>query len=159
LAASAGTKTKYSYAAVFTSTAFGVVCEHNSLVQTASKRSCILLQNGTQYGFNGESNDAPTFITKVSGQQTAVVMRVDNTDAGYTANGSKNVRARSNGTDYSAATGAYASLNFDNYWFTIGRKASSNSEFFNGSMKNVMVFKDALSDADTALLDAWQQSI
>lgn len=159
LAASAGTGTKYSYAAIFSSTGFGVVCEHNSLAQTGSKRSCVLLWNGTQYGFNGESNDANTFIPKVSGAQTAVVMRVDNTLAGYTANGNNNVRARSNGTDYSAATGNYATLNLDNYWFAIGRKASTNGEFFSGSMKSVMVFKDALSDADTTILHAWQQSI
>jgi hypothetical protein len=159
LAASAGTKTKYSYAAIFSSTGVGVVCEHNSLVQTGSKRACVLLWNGTQYGFNGEGNDANTFITKVSGAQTAVVMRVDNTDAGYAANGNKNVRARSNGTDYSEATGNYASLNLDNYWFAIGRKASSNGDFFSGSMKSIMVFKDALSDADTTILHAWQQSI
>ena len=93
------------------------------------------------------------------GTAYSAVMRVDNTLAGYTANGNKNIRLRSNGTDYSAATGNYAILNLNNYWFTIGRKGSNNSEFFNGSMKNVMVFKDALSDADTVVLDAWQQSI
>jgi hypothetical protein len=79
-------------------------------------------------------------------------MRLNNTAA-------PNLRVRSNGTDYSGSTGNYATLSLNNYWFAIGRKASENSEFFNGSMKNIMVFKDAISDADTAVLDAWQQTL
>jgi hypothetical protein len=79
-------------------------------------------------------------------------MRLNNTAA-------PNLRVRSNGADYSGSTGNYATLSLNNYWFVIGRKASNNSEFFNGTMKNVMVFKDAISDADTAVLDAWQQSL
>jgi len=160
LAASAGTGTKYTYVARFTPTAtFRSVVEHNSVGFTGSNRSALLIY-GTSYGFNGEGNDTFNTLAPVTlGTAYSAVMRVDNTLAGYTANGNKNIRLRSNGTDYSAATGNYAILNLNNYWFTIGRKGSNNSEFFNGSMKNVMVFKDALSDADTVVLDAWQQSI
>jgi hypothetical protein len=79
-------------------------------------------------------------------------MRLDNTN-------STNLRVRSNGTNYSGSTGNYATLSLNNFWFVIGRKASTNNEFFNGSMKSVMVFKDALSDADTAVLDTWQQTL
>jgi hypothetical protein len=160
LAACSGTKTKYTYTAVFNTsmTGVGVVCEHNSSALTSNKRSCVIIVSATNYGFNGQNNDANNFIPKVSGQQTSVVMRVDNTDVGYTANGNKNVRALSNGSVYTAAT-AYATLDLDNYQFIIGKKANVTGEFFNGTMKNVMVFKDAISDADTALLDTWQQSI
>jgi hypothetical protein len=160
LAASAGTGTKYTYVARFTPTAtFRSVVEHNSVGFTGSNRSALLIY-GTSYGFNGEGNDTFNTLAPVTlGTAYSAVMRVDNTLAGYTANGNKNIRLRSNGTDYSAATGNYAILNLNNYWFTIGRKGSNNSEFFNGSMKSVMVFKDAISDADTAVLDAWQQSL
>jgi hypothetical protein len=160
LAESAGTGTKYTYVSRFTPTAtFRSVVEHNSVGFTGSNRSALLIY-GTSYGFNGEGNDTFNTLAPVTlGTAYSAVMRVDNTLAGYTANGNKNIRLRSNGTDYSAATGNYAILNLNNYWFTIGRKGSNNSEFFNGTMKNVMVFKDAISDADTAVLDAWQQSL
>jgi hypothetical protein len=160
LAASAGTKTKYTYVARFIPNAtYRSVVEHNSATQIGSNRSC-LLTYGSTYGFNGEGNDTfDNLVPMTLGTQYSAVMRVDNTDAGYTANGSKNIRVRSNGSDYSGSTGNYATLSLNNFWFVIGRKASSNSEFFNGSMKNVMVFKDAISDADTVVLDAWQQSI
>ena len=111
------------------------------------------------YGFNGQANDTfDNLAPMILGTQYSAVMRVDNSEAGYAANGNKNIRIRSNGTDYSGSTN-YAALSLDNYWFTIGRKGSNNSEFFSGPMKNVMVFKDAISDADTAVLDTWQQSL
>jgi hypothetical protein len=160
LAASAGTGTKYTYVARFVPNATSrSVVEHNSVGFTGSNRSC-LLTYGTTYGFNGEGNDTFNNLAPMTlGTAYSAVMRVDNTLAGYTANGNKNITLRSNGTDYSGATGNYATLFLNNYWFTIGRKASNNSEFFQGSMKNVMVFKDGLSDADTAVLDAWQQTL
>lgn len=87
-------------------------------------------------------------------------MRVDNTDAGYTANGNHNVRIRNNGTEVGAATsGGYANLTLNNYAFAIGRKTTTGTEFLQGSMKAALVFSDALSDADVALIDAWQQSL
>lgn len=162
LVASAGTGTKYSYGAVWNPSVlsgYQTICEHNSSTGITSKRSSLLL-NTTSLGFNGQSNDIQALIGGlVTNTQYSTVARIDNTVVGYTANGNKNVRMRQNGVDYSAATGNYATLNLDNYWFAIGRKASTNGEFFNGSMKSVMVFKDALSDADTAILHAWQQSI
>jgi hypothetical protein len=117
------------------------------------------LTYGNYYGFNGQANDTFDNLAPMTlGTQYSAVMRVDNSAAGYAANGSKNIRVRSNGTDYSGSTN-YTALSLDNYWFTIGRKGSNNSEFFSGPMKNIMVFKDAISDADTAVLDAWQQTL
>ena len=153
LAARAGTGTKYTYAARWTKAVAGIgrVCEHNSATFTNNQCSA-LIAFSTTYGFNGEGNDNSTLVPLTLGTQVSTVMRLDNTSA-------TNLRVRSNGTDYSGATGNYATLSLNNYWFVIGRKASSNSEFFNGTMKNVMVFKDALSDADATVLDAWQQSL
>lgn len=160
LADRVGTKTTYTYVARFNPSAgYRSVVEHNSSTFTGSNRSC-LLTYGSTYGFNGEGNDTFNNLAPMTlGTQYSAVMRVDNTDSGYTTNGNKNIRVRSNGSDYSGATGNYATLYLNNFWFTIGRKASNNSEFFQGSMKNVMVFKDAISDADTAVLDVWQQSL
>ena len=160
LAARAGTGTKYTYVARFTPNAtYRSIVEHNSSTLQTSQRSCLLTYLN-YYGFNGQSNDTfDNLVPMTLGTQYSAVMRVDNSAAGYTANGNKNIRVRSNGSDYSGATGNYATLSLNNYWFTIGRKASNNSEFFQGSMNNIMVFNDALSDADTALLDTWQQSI
>jgi len=162
LAASAGTKTKYSYGAVWNPSSlsgYQSVCEHNASTGITSKRSSLLLNN-TNLGFNGQNNDIQGLIGGlVTGTQYSTVARIDNTDAGYAANGNKNVRMRQNGVDYSGATNSYAALDLDNYQFIIGKKANVTGEFFNGSMKSIMVFKDVLSDADTALLQAWQQSI
>jgi hypothetical protein len=161
LAASAGTGTKYSYGAVWNPSSlsgYQSICEHNASTGTTSKRSSLLL-NTTSLGFNGQNNDIQGLIgSLVTGTQYSTVARIDNTGAGYIANGNKNVRMRQNGVDYAGATGDYASLNLDNYQFIIGKKAYG-SEFFNGSMKSIMVFKDVLSDADTTILHAWQQSI
>ena len=154
LAACVGTGTKYTYTASWNKAAgsgTGRICEHNSLTFTGNQASA-LIAFGTVYGFNGESNDAHYIAPLTLGTQVSTVMRLDNTN-------STNLRVRSNGTNYSGSTGNYATLSLNNFWFVIGRKASSNNEFFNGTMKNIMVFKDAISDADTALLDTWQQSI
>jgi hypothetical protein len=160
LAACVGTGTKYTYTARFTPNAtYRSIVEHNSSTLQTSLRSCLLTYLN-YYGFNGQANDTfDNLVPMTLGTQYSAVMRVDNSTAGYTANGNKNIRIRSNGADYSGATGNYATLSLDNYWFTIGRKGSNNSEFFSGPMKNIMVFKDAISDADTAVLDAWQQSL
>jgi hypothetical protein len=50
-------------------------------------------------------------------------------------------------------------LALSNYQFGIGRKMSTGSEYFTGTMKSVMVFNTALSASDAAIIDAWQQSI
>lgn len=162
LAASAGTGTKYSYGAVWNPSSlsgYQSICEHNSSTGITSKRSSLLL-NTAALGFNGQNNDIQALIGGlVTGTQYSTIARIDNTTAGYTANGNKNVRMRQNGVDYSGLTTDYTTLNLDNYQFVIGKKATTSGEFFSGSMKSIMVFKDALSDADTALLHAWQQSI
>jgi hypothetical protein len=160
LAASAGTGTKYSSGAVWKPSilsGYQSICEHNASTGTTSKRSSLLLAN-TNLGFNGQNNDIQALIgSLVTGTQYSTVARIDNTTAGYTANGNKNVRMRQNGVDYSGVTTDYTTLNLDNYQFVIGKKATTNGEYFNGSMKSIMVFKDALSDADMALLNTWQQ--
>jgi hypothetical protein len=155
-----GTGTKYTYTATWNQSGAGTgrICEHNAQTGTTNQASSIITF-GYSYGFNGQSNDAHFIVPMSLGTQISTVMRVDNSTTGYTANGNNNIRFRSNGTNYPAATTSYSALSLNNYWFAIGRKASANSEFFNGSMKNVMVFKDAISDADTIVLDTWQQSI
>jgi hypothetical protein len=117
-----------------------------------SNQASALIAFNSTYGFNGESNDNHTLVPLTLGTQVSTVMRLDNTSA-------TNLRVRSNGTNYSGSTGNYATLSLNNFWFVIGRKASNNSEFFTGTIKNVMVFKDAISDADTAVLDTWQQTL
>jgi hypothetical protein len=154
LAACVGTGTKYTYVASWNKanpSSTGRICEHNSLSFTNNQASALIAFNST-YGFNGESNDNHNLVPLTLGTQVSTVMRLNNTSA-------TNLRVRSNGTDYSGSTGNYATLSLNNFWFVIGRKASNNSEFFNGSMKSVMVFKDALSDADTTVLDTWQQTL
>jgi hypothetical protein len=153
LAACVGTGTKYTYVASWNKTngSNGRVCEHNASSFTNNQCSA-LIASGNQYGFNGESNDNGGLAPMTLGTQVSTVMRLDNTN-------STNLRVRSNGTNYSGSTSNYTTLSLNNFWFVIGRKASNNSEFFTGTIKNVMVFKDAISDADTAVLDTWQQSL
>ncbi len=154
LAACVGTGTKYTYVASWNKaspSATGRICEHNSLSFTNNQASALIAFNST-YGFNGESNDNHTLVPLTLGTQVSTIMRLNNTAA-------PNLRVRSNGTNYSGSTGNYTTLSLNNHWFVIGRKASNNSEFFNGTIKNVMVFKDELSDSDAALLDAWQQTL
>jgi len=153
LAACVGPGTKYTYTATWNKTGSSVarICEHEPLNTTTNQASG-LSSLATTYGFSGQNNDNTSIASFTAGTQVSTVMRLNNTAA-------PNLRVRSNGTDYSGSTGDYTTLSLNNYWFAIGRKASSNSEFFNGTMKNVMVFKDAISDADTAVLDAWQQSL
>ena len=153
LAACVGTGTKYTYTATWNKTGSSVarICEHEPL-NTTSNQASGLSSLATTYGFSGQNNDNTLIASFTAGTQVSTVMRLNNTAA-------PNLRVRSNGTDYSGSTGNYATLSLNNFWFVIGRKASSNSEFFNGSMKNIMVFKDAISDTDTAVLDAWQQTL
>jgi hypothetical protein len=153
LAESAGTGTKYTYTASWNKvvgSAFGRILEHNAQNSASNQASSLLAFEGT-CNFSGQDNDASVCSYTV-GNQTSVVMRVDNTT-------SNNIKVRCNGTNSSSATYNYATLSLNNYRFVIGRKGTTNNEFFNGSIKNVMVFKDAISDADTAVLDTWQQSL
>jgi hypothetical protein len=153
LAACVGTGTKYTYTATWNKvvgSAFGRILEHNAQNSASNQASSLLAFEGT-CNFSGQDNDASVCSYTV-GNQTSVVMRVDNTTT-------NNIKVRCNGINSSSATYNYATLSLNNYRFVIGRKGTTNNEFFNGTIKNVMVFKDAISDADTIVLDTWQQTL
>jgi Concanavalin A-like lectin/glucanases superfamily len=164
LAACVGTGTKYTYTTCWTpQTTLGRQCimEHNSQTQTNNNRAA-LEQEGPSLGFAGENNDNTGIAFPIStATQYSTIMRVDNTSAGYTANGNKNVRIRNANQDSGGVTSlpGYTALSLNNFYFTIGRKTTTNSEFLQGSVKAALVFSDALSDADVVIIDAWQQSL
>jgi Concanavalin A-like lectin/glucanases superfamily len=155
LSACIGKLTKYTYTATWKiNTSPGVmrVLEHNSQSYQTSHASALLVLNSTNYGFNGESNDINGLASYTVGTQISTIMRIDNSKS------TNNITIRSNGTNATGTTNDPLNLYLDNYQFNIGRKRD-NSEFFNGIIKNVFVFSTSISDADTAIIDAWQQSI
>ena len=159
LAACVGTGTKYTYTATWNKTsASGVaarIFEHNAQTQTNNQCAALAVGTSGNYGFSGEGNDSVNILGYTVGAQTPVVMRVDNTLS------TTNIRVRSGAGASTGTTNSPipSTLSLNNYQFAIGRKSTTNSEFFAGTMKNVFVFKDAISDSDTAIIDAWQQSI
>jgi hypothetical protein len=123
---------------------------------TNYQHSDILLVT-TSINFSGENDDV--FITSwATGTQNSTVMIIDNSNT-------NNITLLKNGTTFGpvATTGAGGANNLNlalsNYQFGIGRKMSTGSEYFTGTMKSVMVFNTALSASDAAIIDAWQQSI
>ena len=144
---------KYSYAACFNSSTAGTstVCDTNAQVSTNSAAGRMILIGG-QVGFNGESNDQNNMTPFINGVQKSVVMMIDNTQV-------NNITTVSSGVTVNKATGNPGGLNLSNYQFGIGRKMSSGTEYFIGTMKSVMVFNSALSASDAAIIDAWQGTL
>jgi hypothetical protein len=144
---------KYSYAACFNSANEGIstVCDTNapSLIGSAAGRMILI---SSYVGFNGESNDQHVMTPFTIGVQKSVVMMIDNTQV-------NNITTVSAGVKVNKATVNPAGLNLNNYWFGIGKKMSTASEYFIGTMKSVMVFNTALSDLDATILDTWQGTL
>jgi hypothetical protein len=157
---------KYSYAACFNSAnaGTGTVCDTNNVFVTSNRSGRLILISGNA-GFSGEGNDAWNMTPFTAGNQKSVVMIINNanplnvtTVSAGTPNNLGTIGSPYNGT-LIPANSTYSSLNLSNDQFGIGRKMSSGSEYFTGTMKSVMVFNTALSASDAAIIDAWQQSI
>jgi hypothetical protein len=160
---------QYSYAACFNSAngGTGSVCGTGPQTGANSRLGKIILINNYA-GFQGEANDVWNMSPFTTNTQKSLVMMINN-------NNPKNITTVSagttvnNGSDISGSywnvgvngggTAGNTSLNLSNYQFVIGRKPTSGSEYFSGTMKSVIVFNTAISAADAAIIDAWQQSI
>jgi len=156
---------KYSYAACFNSAnaGTGTVCDTNNVFVTSNRSGRLILIGGNA-GFSGEANDAWNMTPFTAGNQKSVVMIINNanplnvTTVSAGTNNLGTIGFPYNGT-LIPADSTYSSLNLSNDQFGIGRKMTSGSEYFTGTMKSVMVFNTALSASDAAIIDAWQQSI
>jgi hypothetical protein len=158
---------QYSYAACFNSAngGTGTVCTTEPQTGTNSRLGRLILI-GNYAGFSGEGNDVWNMSPFTNNTQKSLVMMINNNNqlnittvsAGTTVNNGSSTSIYNNGVN-GGGTAGNTSLNLSNYQFGIGRKMCSSSDYFSGTMKSVMVFNTAISAADAAIIDAWQQSI
>jgi hypothetical protein len=122
-----------------------LVWEQNSSVLTTNTRAALIILNAN-WGFNGEYNDANDKVPVRVNQWTYGVITID------TTLGTNPVKMYENGSLYwEGNTGGSASnLNVGNFASGLGRKISSNSEYFIGSVANTQIYNRALSAAEVA---------
>jgi hypothetical protein len=140
----------YTYFAIWNAATAGGgnVCDENvngGGVNVNNVRASLPAGGNNYYGFVGESNDNQSIAPYSLNTRINTIMRVNNGT-------NPNIRIRSNGTDYSGATGNPGALSVSNGAFGIGLKLSLTNEFFNGTISHVVVFNTNLSDADTTIL-------
>jgi prepilin-type N-terminal cleavage/methylation domain-containing protein len=116
----------------------GVMFEQNTNgALTQGRRASLLVLNSNQYGFNGESNDAHTIGTYIAKQSNITFLTVDNTGSVKLYHNSKNT----------PTTGSISPTieNVATNIFCVGAKClSSKSEFFNGTISEIVIFSRVL---------------
>jgi hypothetical protein len=134
----------YTFAGVFephTTGSTQVVCEQNSSTSISSQRACVILLS-SKIGHNGQSNDAHNIVAYTLNQKNRFVMRVNN-------GVSPNIKLNHEGTNYTATSTSRANLNVSGYGFSIGYKLSTNTEYFDGFISEIIVFNTEISDTET----------
>ena len=133
----------YTFAGVFEphTTAGQVVCEQNSSTSTTNERACVILSSG-KIGHNGQNNDAASIVASTLNQKNRFVMRVNN-------GVSPNIKLNHEGTNYTKTSTNPATLNVSGYGFSIGYKLSTNTEYFDGFISEIIVFNTEISDTET----------
>lgn len=128
---------KYTLNAVFKSTSIsdaGVVCEQNMTSLTDNKRAS-LLRVGAGYGFNGQANDAHS-LASVSVNENIITSVVMNNANANNITLYKNANALVSGS----TSGIHTNLNnIGNEVFTVGKKGSNNSEYWEGTIAEIII--------------------
>jgi hypothetical protein len=122
-----------------------VVWEQNSSTATTNTRAALIFIN-SNWGFNGENNDAHDKVPVRVNQWTNGVITID------TTLGTNPVKIYENGSLYweGNTSGSASNLNVGNFASGLGRKISSNSEYFIGSVANTQIYNRALTAAEVA---------
>jgi hypothetical protein len=120
-----------------------VVWEQNTSTVQSNTRAALLFLNAN-WGFNGENNDAHDKVPVRINQWTNGVITID------TTLGTNPIKIYENGFLYwQGNTGAGASnLNVGNFASGLGRKISSNSEYFIGNISQVSIYNRALTPSE-----------
>jgi hypothetical protein len=130
---------KYTYVANWRSNVnntIQVIMEQNTSTVTTNRRGALLI-NGSSYGFNGQSNDV-TLVPYTVNIFNKTIMKVENAL-------DRNVEILHNLISYFGRSVNPSTLNLGNNVFLIGRKVDG-SEYFNGSMKSIMVFENTFDN-------------
>ena len=140
----------YTYVAIWKSTDpdLASVFEHNNSSTSPGTRGALLTINATEYGYNGEGNDAHDIGTYANNVwQFSILERLDQDnnnvllhEAGDPVAGTIN-----NTTANLGVSGGY----------NIGRKIPTNSEFLGGDVAEIMVFSDNLTTAERDAVHAY----
>lgn len=124
-------------------TVIGTIYEQNSATILTSQRSA-LLQYGGSWGFNGESNDRATTTVRVNTWVMGTIV-IEKDDPTYPCR-----VYEYNNLSFAGPTtvNPASSLNVGTSGAGLGRKISSNSEFFNGFIGNVFIYNRSLSQPE-----------
>jgi hypothetical protein len=137
---------KYTISAWWRTTAnnrIQVVWEQNNSSATTNNRAALLFLN-SNWGFNGQNNDAHDKVPVRINQWTNGVITVD------TTLGSNPIKIYENGSLYwqGNTDGNASNLNVGTSVAGIGRKIPSNNEFFVGNIAQVAIYNIVLTAAE-----------
>jgi hypothetical protein len=120
-----------------------IVWEQNSSVLTTNTRAALIIVN-SNWGFNGESNDANDKVPVRVNQWTYGVITID------TTLGTNPVKMYENGSLYweGNTSGSASNLNVGNFASGLGRKISVSSEYFIGSVATTQIYNRVLTAAE-----------
>lgn len=137
--------TEYSIEAVFKpdSTKTQVIWEQNSSTLQNGKRVCMILISDGDGGFNGQSADFHDAASYTTGSWHHWIITMD------TTLGSNKVKVYTNGTlEASGNPSNSSTLNAGADKSSIGKKVSTNSEYFDGEIALVKVYNRVLSASE-----------
>ena len=120
-----------------------VVWEQNSSAAASNTRAALIFINAN-WGFNGQNNDAHDKVPVRVNQWTNGVITID------TTLGTNPVKIYENGSLYweGNTSGSASNLNVGNFASGLGRKISTNSEYFIGSVATTQIYNRALTAAE-----------
>ena len=121
----------------------GTIYEQNSATLTSNQRSAIL-QYSSSWGFNGENNDRNQVAVRLNTWVMGTVV-IEKDNPTYPCR-----IYEYNNLAYAGVTSpnAASSLNVGTGGAGIGRKVSTNSEFFNGFVGHVLIYNRSLSQQE-----------
>ena len=122
-----------------------VVWEQNSSAAASNTRAALIFVNAN-WGFNGQNNDAHDKVPVRINQWTNGTITID------TTLGTNPVKIYENGSLYweGNTDGSASNLNVGNFASGLGRKISSNSEYFIGNIAITQIYNRALTAAEVS---------
>ncbi|HNB52294.1 MAG TPA: hypothetical protein PK530_10145, partial [Anaerolineales bacterium] len=133
------------------SSSYQVIFEQNNATLVGGMRAAFLVSPGGSYGFNGEANDFHNATPFTSGQfeLSSIVLNGDASNNVYVFDsGTQNIGTINMTTQNVGTTGGSA----------VGYKITSNGEFLNGDLPEVIVFSEALNDVNRILVENYMSA-
>ncbi len=126
-----------------------VVLEQSQTPLAAGTRGA-LLAVGSNYGFNGQNNDAHSLVPYAANEWRVTTMQLDGTPG-------NNVHVFDNGTEFVGSVNINTQ-NLGTSGLRVGSKLTNNAEAFDGDLAELVVYDRVISESERARLEGYLAS-